>query len=633
MRWRAIKQNKVKELETEYVVKIDCNRYCAAVTDDGALFIWGTSILGQFEKPEKIKWIPKSVVYISIGTDVAGWIDSSGLIWAWGKNENGELGVGDCSKKETPYPVMALKTKRVTSLSWGGSFYVAIGSTITLKSPLENKISQSKDLIINIGWSSLKPVLLNTQNIVSPNPISRTISTNNFKDTMDPFKNASLPTYSSVKSKNQKIKVKAQEVKAKKVSRNARKAKKYITQQINEQRMVTVNDCQIQTVSDAKSETSLEYSKDLEGLYRRLAVIEEVLVERDTEILKLKKDSKDCTIDSSLQIDMSEYPIHIEKAEMSIQASLPIEDTSFTKEEIDELLHKLKSAHDEIAQKDAIIQNQESHILHLQEEIDSLKQAVDEQNLVQDSQRELNEKKLHLQKEQQIVIEELNSKLLESEDENRQLAEQYDQLAQEFEEFMEVKEQEIVGLKIDIDTMQTEYEEWRKEWEGNGKSTRELKRWLDRIKSDYKLLQLENTTLQEMIEKEKQSNRQFQSQSFERNEHMERKGHSVNAFSRSQVTPQMPLRGQRYLFDTETTEEPKYFSVRRSSRKTETSLQNPYVEEEDVYQLNSRNNKEDDKNYTSQSPILPHGIHNSESSNRGSKFSLNSIVPWAKVPF
>lgn len=135
---------KVKELETEFVVKVDWNGYWAAVTDEGQLYVWGKSVMGDFDRPERIKWIPKRVVDVSIGTDVGGWIDSSGMIWVWGKNENGELGVGDCKEKNTPYPVMALKTKKVTSLSWGGSFYVAIGSTITLKSPLQNNISQSK---------------------------------------------------------------------------------------------------------------------------------------------------------------------------------------------------------------------------------------------------------------------------------------------------------------------------------------------------------------------------------------------------------------------------------------------------------------------------------------------------------
>ena len=102
---------KIKSLETEFVSKISWNKYWAAITDEGILFVWGNSILGNFENPEKIEWIPKSVKDVSLGYCLSGCIDASGLIWAWGKNSHGELGVGDWNKKTNPYPVMSLKQK------------------------------------------------------------------------------------------------------------------------------------------------------------------------------------------------------------------------------------------------------------------------------------------------------------------------------------------------------------------------------------------------------------------------------------------------------------------------------------------------------------------------------------------
>ena len=106
-----ITPNKVKELENDFIIKIDWNKYCSALSEEGVLFVWGESVLGNFEIPERITWIPKSVIDISLGINVSGWIDSSGLIWVWGSNTGGELGVGDCKEKNTPYPVMALKSK------------------------------------------------------------------------------------------------------------------------------------------------------------------------------------------------------------------------------------------------------------------------------------------------------------------------------------------------------------------------------------------------------------------------------------------------------------------------------------------------------------------------------------------
>jgi hypothetical protein len=44
---------------------------------------------------------------------------------------------------------MALKSKKVTSLSCGGSFYIAIGKPLVIKKPLLNRNIQSKHIIIN----------------------------------------------------------------------------------------------------------------------------------------------------------------------------------------------------------------------------------------------------------------------------------------------------------------------------------------------------------------------------------------------------------------------------------------------------------------------------------------------------
>ena len=100
---------KLRRLETEVVTKIECNKSCAAITDEGFLYVWGNSILGNFEEPERIQYIPKAIQEVSLGYSVSACIDSSGLIWAWGKNSHGELGVGDWERRPTPYPVMALQ--------------------------------------------------------------------------------------------------------------------------------------------------------------------------------------------------------------------------------------------------------------------------------------------------------------------------------------------------------------------------------------------------------------------------------------------------------------------------------------------------------------------------------------------
>lgn len=41
-------------------------------------------------------------------------IDQKGILWTWGSNIQGELGLGDNEPKVHPYPVMPLKKKIVT---------------------------------------------------------------------------------------------------------------------------------------------------------------------------------------------------------------------------------------------------------------------------------------------------------------------------------------------------------------------------------------------------------------------------------------------------------------------------------------------------------------------------------------
>ena len=67
---------------------------------------------------------------MSLGTHVSACIDSSGMIWTWGQNLEGELGVEDNEPRDKPFPVMALKTKHVSSVTCGPNFYFAIGKEI-----------------------------------------------------------------------------------------------------------------------------------------------------------------------------------------------------------------------------------------------------------------------------------------------------------------------------------------------------------------------------------------------------------------------------------------------------------------------------------------------------------------------
>ena len=49
------------------------------------------------------------------------------MLWCWGMNKNGELGVGDSESRINPYPVSHLQSKIITSIACGGTFAIALG--------------------------------------------------------------------------------------------------------------------------------------------------------------------------------------------------------------------------------------------------------------------------------------------------------------------------------------------------------------------------------------------------------------------------------------------------------------------------------------------------------------------------
>ena len=57
-------------------------------------------------------------------------IDQTGMVWVWGENKKGELGVGDYSSRVHPYTLVNLKGKVVESISIGKNFTIALGKPI-----------------------------------------------------------------------------------------------------------------------------------------------------------------------------------------------------------------------------------------------------------------------------------------------------------------------------------------------------------------------------------------------------------------------------------------------------------------------------------------------------------------------
>lgn len=57
-------------------------------------------------------------------------MSTSGNVWTWGMNSNGELGVGDNEPRLYPVLVQSISHKNVELVSCGGSFAISTGTVV-----------------------------------------------------------------------------------------------------------------------------------------------------------------------------------------------------------------------------------------------------------------------------------------------------------------------------------------------------------------------------------------------------------------------------------------------------------------------------------------------------------------------
>lgn len=84
--------------------------------------------------PQKVHSIPNKVVKCASGKHSFCAFDEKGMIWIWGENKQGQLGLNDYTNRTTPYPLLALKDKQVNNVSLGSNY--AIGYFTDVDNPL-----------------------------------------------------------------------------------------------------------------------------------------------------------------------------------------------------------------------------------------------------------------------------------------------------------------------------------------------------------------------------------------------------------------------------------------------------------------------------------------------------------------
>ena len=120
--------NKPRPLHTlEKVTKLACFNQCLALTSDGKFYFWGSSInSAPVYIPQLVNSIPNKITDVSVGRTMGSVVDQKGIMWVFGENSQGELGVGDTTARGNPYPILSLQQKNITQVALGGGYAVAI---------------------------------------------------------------------------------------------------------------------------------------------------------------------------------------------------------------------------------------------------------------------------------------------------------------------------------------------------------------------------------------------------------------------------------------------------------------------------------------------------------------------------
>ncbi|XP_059615438.1 probable E3 ubiquitin-protein ligase HERC4 isoform X2 [Phlebotomus argentipes] len=125
----------VRGLSTKHVVQIVSGHFhCLALTNSGEIFAWGANNFGQLgigpgseriTKPvlvEALSGIP--IAFICCGSNHSFALSTSGAVFAWGKNNCGQLGLNDDCHHAYPEQIRGLRSLGVRNIACGDDFSV-----------------------------------------------------------------------------------------------------------------------------------------------------------------------------------------------------------------------------------------------------------------------------------------------------------------------------------------------------------------------------------------------------------------------------------------------------------------------------------------------------------------------------
>jgi len=121
--------------EGKQVSALAAGDHTLALTGDGKLWSWGANGQGELglgdttqrTSPVQVTTLDGyTVIGIAAGYHHSLALTSGATVWAWGRNSNGQLGLGDSSNRSVPTVVASLEGRNVSALVGGAYHSVAV---------------------------------------------------------------------------------------------------------------------------------------------------------------------------------------------------------------------------------------------------------------------------------------------------------------------------------------------------------------------------------------------------------------------------------------------------------------------------------------------------------------------------
>lgn len=105
-----------------------------ALLQDGTVWAWGRNDNGQLGlgdlttrwAPFQITGLPGTMVGVSAGGSFSMALDQNGQVWTWGRNDQGQLGLGDTTLRMQPQLIAESAQVPIVALSGGDAFALAL---------------------------------------------------------------------------------------------------------------------------------------------------------------------------------------------------------------------------------------------------------------------------------------------------------------------------------------------------------------------------------------------------------------------------------------------------------------------------------------------------------------------------